>query len=92
MNNIDDDIGYKKSRLKLIRSASIGSYSWDSSDSSVNSGSGVNEWSEADLMKLLNPGYESEEIGGSLYYNDGSGICYSNHNEGTNSRDFTSTA
>ncbi len=27
-------------------------------------------------MKLLNPGYESETTGGSLYYNSKSGNCY----------------
>ncbi len=44
-------------RVKLIRKDSIGSYSWDSSDRNVNSGAGVNEWSQADLMILLNMYY-----------------------------------
>ena len=59
MNNIDDGTGKKETRIKLIRKDAIGIYSWDSSESSINSGYGVNEWSQADLMKLLNPGYES---------------------------------
>ena len=75
MNNIDDGLGNKETRLKLIRAESIGKYSWDTSDTSINSGYGVNEWSQADLMKLLNPGYEDEEVGGSLYYYRGSGQC-----------------
>ena len=91
MNNIDDGTGKKESRIKLIRNESIGSYSWDSSESSVNAGDGVNEWSQADLMKLLNPGYESESIGGSLYYNSVSGNCYSSYNNGTKACDFTTT-
>ena len=91
MNNIDDGTGKKESRIKLIRNESIGAYSWDSSASSVNSGYGVNEWSQADLMKLLNPGYESESVGGSLYYNNGSGNCYSSSNNATQSCDFTTT-
>ena len=91
MNNVDDGTGNKESRLKLIRSETIGYYSWDTSDSSVNSGRGVNEWSQADLMKMLNPGYESEEVGGSLYYNGGSGTCYYGSNNGTTSCDFTSS-
>ena len=37
---------------------------------------GINEWSHADLMKLLNPGYDNEEVGGSLYWNSNSGTCY----------------
>ena len=89
MNNIDDGTGKKESRIKLIRNESIGAYSWDSS--SVNSGSGVNEWSQADLMKLLNPGYESESVGGSLYYNNGSGNCYIRYNNATGACDFTSS-
>ena len=91
MNNIDDGTGKKESRIKLIRNESIGNYSWDTSESSVNNGYGVNEWSQADLMKLLNPGYESELVGGSLYWNSGSGTCYNNKNNATTSCDFTSS-
>ena len=91
MNNIDDGTGKKESRIKLIRNESIGTYSWDTSESSVNNGYGVNEWSQADLMKLLNPGYESESVGGSLYYNNSSGNCYSDRNNATKACDFTSS-
>ena len=91
MNNIDDGTGKKETRIKLIRNESIGAYSWDSSESSVNSGWGVNEWGQADLMKLLNPGYESESVGGSLYYNNSSGNCYSGKNNATTTCDFTTT-
>ena len=91
MNNIDDGTGNKSDRIKLIKNESIGAYSWDSSDSTVNSGLGVNEWSQADIMKLLNPGYESETVGGSLYWNSGSGNCYNSYNNGSTSCNFTST-
>ena len=91
MNNIDDGTGKKETRVKLIRNEFIGEYSWDSSESSVNNGWGVNEWSQADLMKLLNPGYESASVGGSLYYNNSSGNCYSSLNNATTSCDFTSS-
>ena len=91
MNNIDDGTGKKETRIKLIRNESIGDYSWDTSKSSVNSGYGVNEWSQADLMKLLNPGYESESVGGSLYYNNSSGNCYYDGRNGTTPCDFTTT-
>lgn len=91
MNNIDNGLGTKESRLKLMRDESIGSYSWDTSASSVNSGYGVNEWSQADIMKLLNPGYEGTSVGGSLYYNNKSGNCYVNSNNTTSSCNFTST-
>ena len=91
MNNIDDGTGKKETRIKLIRNESIGTYSWDTSATSVNGGWGVNEWSQADLMKLLNPGYESESVGGSLYYNNSSGNCYSNNNNETKACNFTSS-
>ena len=84
-------IGVFDGKIKLIRNSSIGAYSWDTSASSVNSGNGVNEWSQADLMKLLNPGHESESVGGSLYYNSKSGTCYNEYNNKTTSCDFTST-
>ena len=84
-------IGVFDGKIKLMRNSTIGTYSWDTSASSVNSGYGVNEWSQADLMKLLNPGHESELVGGSLYYNSRSGTCYDNSNNATTSCNFTST-
>ena len=88
-------IGVFDGKVKIMRNKSIGEYSWDASASSVNSGRGVNEWSQADLMKLLNPGYESESVGGSLYYNSSSGTCYKNISNdtinATNICDFTTT-
>lgn len=42
-------------------------------------------------MKLLNPGYESESVGGSLYYNSKSGTCYNGTKNATTSCDFTSS-
>ena len=94
-------IGVVDGKLKLIRNESIGDYSWDTSASTVNEGLGINEWSQADLMKLLNPGYESNTdlnnsgtsitVNNSLYYNSGSGTCYSNNSNSTKSCNFTST-
>ena len=91
MKDVDDGTGNKEDRVKIIRSESLGEYPWDTSDESINDGAGVNEWSQADLMKLLNPGYESETVGGSLYWNNQSGTCYSEANNGTSSCNFTST-
>ena len=84
-------IGVFDGKVKIMRNESIGKYSWDSSASDVNSGYGENEWNQADLMKLLNPGYESESIGGSLYYNSKSGTCYNGETNATTSCNFTST-
>ncbi len=80
--------------IKIIRADSIGSYSWDTSASGVNDGHGVNEWSQADIMKLLNPEsvYTKDgEIGNSLYWNNESGRCYSGYNNTNIACDFTSS-
>ena len=90
-NNVTKSDGTKENLVKIIRDESVGNYSWDSSDSSVNSGYGVNDWTDADAMKLLNPGYDSESVGGSLYYNAKSGNCYNGSKNATTSCDFTST-
>ena len=53
-------------------------YSWDNKDSTTGAENnyGKNEWAEARLNYLLNPGHESETAGGSLYWNRGAGNCY----------------
>ena len=86
-------IGVFNGKLKLIRGSQIGSYSWDNKNTSTGAESeyGKNDWTDARLMKLLNPGYESETTGGSLYYNSGSGNCYAGKNNATKACDFTST-
>ena len=86
-------IGLFDGKVKIMRNEIIGSYAWDNKN--ILTGAfrehGKNDWSAARLMKLLNPGYESEKTGGSLYYNSGSGNCYSGKNNATTSCDFTST-
>ena len=86
-------IGVFEDKVKLIRGSQIGTYSWDNKDTSTGAKNnyGKNDWTEARLMKLLNPGYESETTGGSLYYNSGSETCYSGQNNSTKACDFTST-
>ena len=95
-------IGVVDGKVKLIRNESLSTtYSWDTSASTINSGKGINEWSQADLMKLLNPGHESNTdlnssgtsitVNNSLYYNSGSGTCYNGESNATTTCDFTST-
>ena len=91
--------GSKKDLIKVIRDESIGRYSWDTSASEVNGGEGINEWSQADLMKLLNPGYENNKnlddsgstitVNNSLWWNSGSGVCYNARRNSTTTCDFT---
>ena len=73
--------GTTEKLMKIVKDTSIGGYSWDSSESSVNNGYGVNEWSEADLMTELN----------TLYLNQGSGTCYNGSNNASTTCNFTST-
>ena len=86
-------IGVFNGKLKLIRGSQIGTYAWDNKNTSTGAETayGKNDWTEARLMKLLNPGYESETTGGSLYYNAKSGNCYAWQNNATKTCNFTST-
>ena len=59
-------IGVFGNNVKLVRKDSLGNLSWDSSESSVNSGYGVNEWSQSDLKNYLN----------TMYYGGTSVTCY----------------
>ncbi len=68
-----------KKLLKLIRNESIGEYSWDSSDVSVNGGNGINEWSTSAIQVALN----------GAYYNSENGTCYGGYNLLPKKCDFT---
>ncbi len=55
ITTIDEQENEKtESLVKIVRNDSLGNYSWDSSGSTTNSGYGINEWSQADLMYELN--------------------------------------
>ena len=66
-------IGVFGNNVKLIRSEKLGDLAWDSSASSINSGWGVNEWSQADLQVYLNK----------MYYGGTSVTCYGGRNNST---------
>ena len=90
--DVDDGTGKIEKRMKIIRNKSIGSYySWDNKDTSTGAetDNGKNNWSDARLNYLLNPGHESETYGGSLYWNGKSGTCYASSNNGTTSCNLT---
>ena len=92
--DVDDGTGKIEKRMKIIRNESIGDdYSWDNKNTSTGAENdwGKNNWPDARLNYLLNPGHESETYGGSLYWNRKSGTCYSEKNNATTSCDFTST-
>ena len=78
-------IGVFGNNVKLVRNESLGSISWDSSESTINSGYGINQWGEstyedgssyegADLQVYLNKMY---------YGGDTTITCYGSANNGT---------
>ena len=89
----DDGTGKVEKRLKIIRNESIGDYSWDNKNTTTGAEDnyGKNEWTDARLNYLLNPGHESETTGGSLYWNRGAGNCYKDSQNATAACDFTTT-
>lgn len=99
-------IGVVDGHLKLIRGNRIGAYSWDTSanTSAGNTGYGVNEWSQADIMKLLNPGngfniiqsgsgmnITITSINNSLYYDSKNGNCLNARSNAYTTCNFSST-
>jgi len=66
-------IGVFGNNVKLVRSEKLGDLSWDSSESSINGGGGVNEWSQADLKNYLN----------TMYYGGTTVTCYSSYDNQT---------
>ena len=90
----DDGTGKFKNRIKIVREESVGEYVWDG-DYSFNY---YNQWGSsgsyegADLMMVLNPGYENNTVNNSLYWNRGSGsLCYYTFDGNPGSCDFTTT-
>ena len=66
-------IGVFGDNVKLVRKDSLGKLSWDSSESSVNNGWGVNEWSQSALKNYLN----------TMYYGGTSVTCYCSYDNKT---------
>ena len=93
--DVDDGTGKIEKRMKIIRNEIIGNYSWDNKNTSTGAedkyGYGKNNWPDARLNYLLNPGHESETYGGSLYWNRKNGTCYKGQSNGTTSCYFIST-
>ena len=56
--NVTDSEGSTTRKLKLVRDTALGSYSWDAKlNPQTNDYRGINDWTEADLMKELNGDY-----------------------------------
>ena len=91
-------IGVFDNKIKIARNYVLQqNYSWDNKNTSTGAATayGENDWSTARLMKLLNPSdyftidANDQGLGQSLYYNGGTGKCYSGYNNATISCDLT---
>mgnify|MGYP004455442439 CR=1 FL=1 len=71
-NVYNTETGKYEKLTKIIRNESLGNYSWDTTDSTINNGDGINEWSQADLMTELNTDYINTNLtsGTTYWYND----------------------
>ena len=89
-------VGIFDGRLKLVSNDPISTttgLSWDTSANTTggNAGYGINQWGPsdtyegADIMRLLNPGYEGESINNSLYWTKGTGTVYTGLENATTS-------
>ena len=83
-------IGVFEDKIKIMKNEGVGKYLFDNTKCSGLCSYGKNDWSTSRLMKLLNSGYESESVGGSLYWNAMAGTCYDGSSSSTSSCDFTS--
>ncbi len=75
MNNVTEvsEDGQNKetngAHIKIIRNTIFNKLlSWDSSAANINSGKGINEWSQADIEKVLNDEYLNRRTGSNLCY------------------------
>ncbi len=71
--DVDDEgnaLSTHSKKLKLIRNDSIGSFSWNSTNSSVNSGWGYNDWNTSVLMNELNGDYLNTSLSSDPYWYD----------------------
>ena len=78
-------IGVFGNNVKLVRSESLGSLSWDSSDSSINKGNGINQWGEStDVNGNTYLGANLQVYLNKMYYGgDTTVTCYDGSNNTT---------
>ena len=70
-------IGVFGNNVKLIRNEKLGELSWDSSESSVNDGYGINQWGESkDTSGNIYEGADLKVYLNAMYYGGTSVTCY----------------
>ena len=75
-------VGVVDGKVKIMRNEYLPSLTWDNKNisSGAETDKGKNDWTDARLMTLLNPGYENDEVDNGLYWNRKSGRCYGTQN------------
>ena len=77
-------IGVFGNNVKLVRSETLGKLSWDSSESSVNDGYGINQWGESkDTSGNIYEGADLKVYLNKMYYGGTSVTCYNGYNNTT---------
>ena len=89
--NMTKEDGAKEDLIKIVRYETIGQISWDTKTTGVGSSTsdrGSNDWTDSQLMMVLNSGYEETYLSNSslygsaasLYWNAKKGTCYKSTN------------
>ena len=74
-------IGVFGNNVKLVRSESLGSLSWDSSESSINGGQGINQWGESTYTSgNIYEGADLQVYLNKMYYGGIEVTCYNDLN------------
>ena len=74
-------IGVFGNNVKLVRSESLGSLSWDSSESTINGGFGINQWGERkDTSGNIYEGADLQVYLNKMYYGGIEVTCYNDLN------------
>ena len=77
-------IGVFGNNVKLVRKDSLGSLSWDSSESSVNNGWGINQWGESTYEDGTSyPGSDLMQYLNKMYYGGTIVTCYGGRSNST---------
>ena len=77
-------IGVFGENIKLVRSEKLGNLSWDSSESTINSGYGINQWGEStDTNGNSYAGSDLQVYLNNMYYGGVEVMCYKTSNNTT---------
>ena len=77
-------IGVFGNNVKLVRSETLGKLSWDSSESTINNGNGINQWGESTYEDGTSyPGSDLMQYLNKMYYGGTTVTCYGGTNNQT---------